>query len=215
MELFVSVGPNPRLVRMYLAEKGIELPEVHVDLLGAENRRSEYLAINPGGQMPALRLADGQVIAETLAICEYLEELHPDPPLFGRSPEARAETRMWLRRVENLYVRPMIDSYRAGVGYERFKDRMRLLPHAVPEILALATDGLDWLDAQLGQGPFIAGDRLTLADIMLYCFMDFAIERGVLPASPAHENLAPWFDRMAERPSARQTRHYTYHGRQG
>ena len=99
MKLLNSFGPNPRMVRMFMAEKGIELDAVEHDLMAAENRQGPYVARNPGGQMPALELDDGSVLAETVVICDYLEDKHPNPPLVGSSPEERAETRMWTRRV--------------------------------------------------------------------------------------------------------------------
>ena len=210
--LYVSVGPNPRLVRMYLAEKAIPLDEVHVDLVGGENRQAGYLAMNPGGQMPAMRLASGQVIAETLAICEYVEELRPDPPLYGATPEARGETRMCLRRIENLFVRPMIDAYRYGIGHDRFKDRMRLIPAASDDLTALAHDGLEWIEANMA-APFVLGNRITVADLMLHAFLDFAYERKVMEHDPAHVRLADHMAMMTDRPSARQTRVYSYTGR--
>ncbi|MDF1854941.1 glutathione S-transferase family protein [Pseudooceanicola sp.] len=204
-QLFISIGPNPRLVRMCAEEKGLEIPETLVDLRGGENRRDAYLKLNPGGQMPALRLPDGQVIAETLAICEYLEELHPEPALIGSNPAERGETRMWLRRVENLYVRPMIDAYRYGPGLPLFANRMRCLPEAAPDLLLLAHDGEAWLNAQIGKGPYLAGARMTLADVMLFAFVDFAAMRNVMTLDPAHAALQPWFARMAARPSAAAT----------
>ena len=99
MKVYDSFGPNPRALRMFLREKGIELTKIDVDLLGAENRRAPYTERNPGGQVPALELDDGRVLGETVAIFEYLEEKHPTPPLVGRTPEERAETRQWQRRV--------------------------------------------------------------------------------------------------------------------
>ena len=100
MKLLNSFGPNPRMVRMFMSEKGIELESVEHDLMAAENRKAPYTDKNPGGQMPALELDDGSVLAETVVICDYLEELHPNPPLIGASAQERAEARMWNRRVE-------------------------------------------------------------------------------------------------------------------
>ena len=100
MKLFTSIGPNPRVVRMFMAEKGIEIPLESVDLMGGENRREPYTGRNPAGQIPCLELDDGRHLAEVTAICEYLEELHPTPPRIGATPEERAETRMWVRRID-------------------------------------------------------------------------------------------------------------------
>src|SRR5262249_61533843 len=100
MKIYASLGPNPRALRIFLHEKGIEIPKEAVDLLGMENRRPPYTDRNPGGQLPSLEMDDGRVIGETVAIFEYLEERHPSPPLVGATPEDRAETRGWQRRVE-------------------------------------------------------------------------------------------------------------------
>ncbi len=109
-----AVGPNPKLVRMFAAEKGIDLNAVtvEVDLMGGANRQPEFLAVNPAGQLPALEIDDGRVIAETTAICEYLEETHPEPALIGVDAADRAETRMWVRRVEWKVIQPLADGFR-------------------------------------------------------------------------------------------------------
>jgi len=100
MKLYDSVGPNPHVVRMFIAEKGIEIPTETVDIMAGANRKPDYLAKNPGGGSPALELDDGSVLAEITAICEYLEERFPTPPLLGSTAEERAETRMWTRRID-------------------------------------------------------------------------------------------------------------------
>ena len=130
MKLLNSMGPNPRMVRMFMIEKGVELESLEHDVLGAENRKPPYTDKNPGGQMPALELDDGSVLAETVVICEYLEELHPSPALVGTTPQERAETRMWTRRVEQKITDNMYNGFRFSEGLERFKDRMRCLPEA-------------------------------------------------------------------------------------
>jgi glutathione S-transferase len=107
MKLYNSIGPNPRMVRMFMHEKGIEIPLEAVDLMGGENRRAPYTDKNPAGQLPALALDDGTVIAEITAICEYLEDIQPEPHLIGGTPQERAETRMWTRRVDLNIVEPM------------------------------------------------------------------------------------------------------------
>jgi glutathione S-transferase len=204
MRLYQSIGPNPRLVRMFLIEKGIELPTVDVDIIGGENRLPPFLAINPAGGTPVLMLDSGQALAETTAICEYLEELHPQPPLIGSTPEARAATRMWTRRVDLAVVQPMTAGFRAAEGLPMFKDRVRCLPLAAQDLKATAREGLAWLEAQIGDQPFIAGQAVTLADIMLYCFVEFGalVGQGL---DPGHARLGAWRERMARRDSARAT----------
>ena len=118
MKLLNSMGPNPRMVRMFMIEKGIELESLEHDILGAENRKSPYTDKNPGGQMPALELDDGSVLAETVVICEYLEEVHPSPALIGTTAQERAETRMWTRRVEQKITENMYNGFRYSEGLE-------------------------------------------------------------------------------------------------
>ena len=202
MKFFNSIGPNPRLVRMFAAEKGIALTEtVEVDLMAGENRQSAYLDRNPAGQVPCLELDDGSTLAETVAICEYLEEIHPEKPLIGATPEERAMTRMWTRRVESKVNAPMADGFRFAEGLPLFKDRIRTLPDAAPGLKAMAQDGLAWFDEQLASRDYIVGDRFTLADIALFAFVDFGASVGQA-VDPAHKNVSDWLERVKSRPSA-------------
>lgn len=200
MKLYTSIGPNPRVVKMFMAEKGVDLERVEVDLRGGENRREPFLAVNPSGQSPALQLDDGSVIAEITAICEYLEEKTPNPPLIGTTAEERAKTRMWTRRVDLKVAEPMANGFRFGEGLPMFKDRLRCLPEASAGLKAVAQDGITWLDANM-QGPWIAGDRFTLADILLFAFMDFGAVVGQ-PIDPKNKKIVDWFERVKARPSA-------------
>lgn len=206
MKLLNSMGPNPRMVRMFMIEKGVELESLEHDVLGAENRKPPYTDKNPGGQMPALELDDGSVLAETVVICEYLEELHPSPALVGTTPQKRAETRMWTRRVEQKITDNMYNGFRFSEGLERFKDRMRCLPEAADGLKAVAQDGLAWLDALMDGKEYVCGDRLTIADLVLYCCMDFAAGVGQ-SLDPSLPNISAWFARMDARPSAKTSLH--------
>jgi glutathione S-transferase len=139
MKLHNSIGPNPRVVRMFLAEKGVSIPLEKVDLIGGENRREPYLSKNPSGQLPCLELDDGTFLAEITAICEYIEEKHPKPALIGSTPEERANTRMWVRRIDlNISSRWRTDSAMRKVS--RFKDRMRTIPQAADDLKATARE---------------------------------------------------------------------------
>jgi glutathione S-transferase len=201
MKFFNSMGPNPRLVRMFAAEKGIELAEtIEVDLVGGENRQAPYTDRNPAGQVPCLELDDGSTLAETVAICEYLEEVHPEKPLIGSTPEERAMTRMWTRRVESKVNAPLADGFRFAEGLPIFKDRIRTIPHAADDLKAIAQDGLKWFDDQLSGKDFIAGDRFTLADIVLFAFLDFGASVGQ-PLDPSLKNVNAWLERVKSRPS--------------
>jgi glutathione S-transferase len=201
VKLFNSVGPNPRFVRMFLAEKGISLPTIEIDLMAGENRKDAYREKNPFGQLPALELDDGRVISETTVICEYIEERKPDPVLIGKTPEERAETRMWTRRAVLNVIEPMSNGFRYKDGLPMFKDRMRVLPEAADGLKALAQDGLALFDQCLAGKPWIAGNRFTLADIALYSLLDFFAMVGQ-PVNPELKNVSAWFQRVAARPSA-------------
>jgi glutathione S-transferase len=200
MKLYTSVGPNPRVVKMFLAEKGMTLPHAAVDLMAGENRQAPYTSkVNPAGQTPALELDDGSMVTEITAICEYLEERQPSPPLIGSTPEARAETRMWARRVDLKICEPMANGFRFAEGLKLFENRLRCLPEAASGLKAVAKDGEEWLEGQF-KGPWIAGDRFTLADILLFCFIDFGGQVGQ-PLDPGFTKLNAWFARVKERPS--------------
>ena len=206
MKIYDSFGPNPRALRMLLHEKGIEIPKEAVDLLGMENRRPPYTDRNPGGQLPSLEMDDGRVIGETVAIFEYLEERHPSPPLVGATPEDRAETRCWQRRVELRITEHLYNGFRFAEGIELFRPRLRVLPEAADGLKATVRDNLVWLDGLLAGKTWIAGDRFTIADIILYCALDFG--RGVgQQFDPDLRNLAGWFERVAARPSAAASLH--------
>ncbi len=206
MKLLNSFGPNPRMVRMFMIEKGIELESDDLDILGGDNRAEPYLKKNPGGQMPALELDDGTVIAETTTICEYLEERHPEPVLIGSNPEERANTRMWVRRVELNITEHMYNGFRFAEGLELFKNRMVCIPEGADGLKKKARAGREWLDGLMAGHDYVAGDAFTLADGILYCCMDFA--RGVgQPVDSEFGNLSAWFDRIHSRPSAAASMH--------
>ncbi|MGD0076382.1 MAG: glutathione S-transferase family protein [Candidatus Binataceae bacterium] len=206
MLFYNSLGPNPRALRMFLAEKGITLPTRELDVLAADNRKPPYVERNPGGQMPALELDNGKCIGETVAIFEYLEETHPKPPLVGSTPEERAETRQWQRRVELQITEHLYNAFRYGEGIDLFKTRMRVLPEAAPGLKRIVQDKLKWLDGLMDGKQFIAGDRFTIADIILYCALDFGAGVGQ-PIDPSLSRIKAWFDRVDARPSAKASLH--------
>lgn len=201
MKLHTSIGPNPRVVKMFLAEKGLDIPLVKVDLMAGENRQPPYSTdVNPAGQTPALELDDGRCVTEITAICEYLEERQPNPPLIGTTAEERAATRMWTRRVDLKVCEPMANGFRFAEGLPLFENRLRCLPEAAPGLKLVARDGVEWLEGHF-QGPWIAGERFTLADILLFAFLDFGGQVGQ-PLDPAFARIADWFERVKARPSA-------------
>ncbi len=200
VKLYTSIGPNPRVVKMFIAEKGLDIPREDVDLMAGENRQAPYVAKNPSGQMPALELDDGAILAEITAICEYLEETHPQPPLIGATPLERAQTRMWARRIDLNINEPMANGFRFSQGLALFQNRFRCIPEAADGLKATAREKLAWLDGLIAGRTFIVGERFTLADILLFSFLDFGAQVGQ-PLDPANANLAAWFERVKTRPS--------------
>ena len=202
MLFYDSVGPNPRMVRMFAAERGIELPSTKIDLRGGENRQPPYLAKNPAGQMPALELDDGFVLAEITAICEYLDETASSgPSLIGADARQRAETRMWTRRIDLYIVEPLTAGFRYAEGLKMFQSRMHCIPQAADDFKAIAQQKLAWVDGQIAGREFVCGDRLTMPDILLFAFLDFGNGVGQ-PLNPALTQVAAHFARMKARPSA-------------
>lgn len=200
MQLYNSIGPNPRVVRMFMAERGIALPMVEVNIRGGENREAPYLAKNPAGQSPALELDDGTCLAEITAICEYLDEISPGPSLIGATPRERAETRMWVRRIDLNIVEPMLAGFRYSEGLKMFQTRMHCIPHAADDLKKIGQIKLRWLNGLMEGRTWVCGDRLTLADVFLFCFLDFCA--GVRqPVDPDLTAITGWYARMKERPS--------------
>ena len=202
MKLYDSIGPNPHIVRMFMAEKGIDLPKQTVDLRGGENRQEAHLKRNPMGQMPTLELDDGSFLSEITAICEYLEEKNPQPAMIGATPEERAECRMWTRRVDLNICEPLANGYRFGEGLKMFEKRIPCVPEASPGLKMVAARRLLWLNDQIAGKDYLCGKRFTLADIFLYGWLNFGNQVGQ-PLDPDNTHIAAWFARIGERPPAK------------
>lgn len=192
-------APNPRRVRAFLAEKGIDLPETPVDMMKREHKSDEHKARNSLGQVPTLELDDGTCISETVAICRYFDEVQPDPPLFGRTPVEKANVDMWIRRVEFQVMSPVGMYWRHAHPFTarlltQFKDFGE-------SNKALYVSAQTWLDRELADKPFVAGETYTMADICLLSTVDFATWIG-LPMEAEFANLKAWHDRVTARPSA-------------
>ena len=203
MLFYDSIGPNPKVVRMFMAERGISgIPSETIDLRGGENRREPFLSRNPAGTCPALALDNGMVLAEITAICEYLDEIGPPgKTLIGKTPEERAETRMWARRIDLHVLEPMANGFRYTDGLKMFENRIHCIPAAGADLKAIAQEGVTWLDGLIGGRTFICGERLTLADILLFVFLDFFA--GInQPLNEANRNIVAWYGRMKARPSS-------------
>ena len=201
MKLYNSIGPNPQVVRMFLAELGQEIEMVEVDLMAGENRQEDHLKRNPSGQMPALELDNGDFISEVTVICEYLDENQGNTDLVGKSAEDRAETKMWTRRIDLQIVEPLTNGFRYSEGLEIFKTRMRVIPEAAEGLKLIAQEKILWLDSLMEGKEFVCGDRFTLADVMLFCFLNFGATVGQT-INPEAKNITAWFEKVKERPSA-------------
>ena len=201
MKLYdTKVAPNARRVRIFLAEKGLSIPLVPVDLGKLEHKEASYAAINPVQQVPALELDDGTILTESIAICRYFEELHPDPPLFGTGALGRAMVDMWQRRLEfGLFAT-------VGQAFRHLHPAMAAME--APQISAWgeankprATAFLHMLDRHLADRDFVCGDRFTVADITGLVAMDFTkLARIAVPDELEH--VRRWHAALAARPSA-------------
>lgn len=204
MKFYDSFGMNPRIVRFFMLEKGIELETKQIDIFSMENRRQPYLSQNPSGQTPLLELDDGTCLAETGAICEYLEDKYPDPALIGATAEERAITRMWWRRVEINICLPMLYGFYFDEGYEIFRERTHCVPEAAPGMKERARKGMEWIDPLIEDGKWLAGNRFTVADICLYCYID-AVRDVNQPMPAGCSRLDAWFTRVGLRPAASES----------
>jgi glutathione S-transferase len=167
-----------------------------------DNRREPYLSKNSIGQMPALELDSGHCVTEITVICEYLEDTHPTPPLIGDNPEKKAETRKWTRRIDLNICEPMASGFRYSQGLPLFKDRIPTFPQAADGLKKVAQHYLKWLDGEMAGKEFVCGKRFTMADILLFAFLDFGNTVGQ-PLNPDFKNVSAWFARVKERPSAK------------
>lgn len=202
MKLYDSkVAPNPRRVRIFLAEKGITVPTEQVDIAKMEHKTAQYAAINPLQRMPALVLDDGTIITESIAICRYFEMLHPELPLFGVGPKDVAIVEMWNRRAEINFFSSVAAVFR------HTHPAMKELE--VPQVPAWAEANrpqvgrfLEWIDCELATREFIAGDRYTVADITMQVAVDF-MKPGRLVVPEGVSNVRRWHAAVSARPSAR------------
>ena len=201
MKLYDSaMAPNPRRVRIFLAEKGVSVPVEQVDIGKAVNRQPEFLKKNPLGGLPVLELDDGTCIAESVAICRYFEETHPQPPLMGTDAKDRALVEMWQRRMELELFRNVTGCFQNT--HDFFKGRIEQVPAYGEVCRKNARARLAWLDGELAGRSFVAGERYTIADITALCSIDFGRVVDIRIA-PEQKNLQRWYDAVSTRPSAK------------
>ncbi|MCP5179317.1 MAG: glutathione S-transferase family protein [Pseudomonadales bacterium] len=198
MRLYESPSPNARRVHVFMAEKGIDMERVRVDIRKGENLSPEYRARNPIGRVPVLELDDGTFLAESVAICRYLEHLNPDPCLFGAPGLPAAQVEMWHRRAEINFFLNVASAFRNITGF--FKDRETCVKEWGEVCAKTAADVLPVFDAQLAQSEYLAGDTFSIADITLAIAIDFArmVKVVTLPEVP---NVDRWHKLVASRPS--------------
>ncbi len=198
MKLYESPSPNARRVQVFMAEKGVDCERVPVDIRAGENITPEFLAKNPGGRVPVLELDDGTFLAESIAICRYLEGLHPEPNLFGSDPLSSAQIEMWQRRVEMLFMAEVAGAFRNITGF--FKDRETCVKEWGEVCAAKAPKALQMFDDQLANNTYLAGDTFSVADITLAIALDFAkmVQVVELPELP---NISRWYAEVSARPS--------------
>lgn len=199
MKLYTTkVAPNPRRVHIFLAEKGIEIECVELDLGKSENLDPDFVAKNPLGRVPVLEMDDGTYLAESVAICRYFEELHPEPPLFGTDAKDKAVVEMWNRRMESEVLGNVSNCFRHTHPY--WEGRIPQVPEFGELCRKNLLERMNWLDQELAGREFIAGDRFTVADIT--AITGFQLAR--IPKIRIGEeltNLTRWYDAVAARPS--------------
>lgn len=201
MKIYDSkIAPNPRRVRIFLAEKGIEIPYEQIDLAKAQNQSPEFLKINPMGRVPVLEMDDGTHVAESVAICRYFEEVHPEPALMGVDARDKALVEMWQRRMELNLLAMVSGCFRNTSDF--FKGRITQVPEYGQVCKDAAEKMYDFVDGELANRQFIAGDRYTIADVTALVAIDFA-KLIKLRVGPEQKNLSRWYETVAARPSAR------------
>ena len=194
-------APNPRRVRIFLAEKGItDIEYVQLDLAGGDNLKPEYRAKNPLGKVPLLELDDGTMLSETVAICRYFEEIQPEPALMGTTPMEKARIEMWQRQCEIYFSLQVGMCFQHTTGY--FKDRMTPVKEFGAEAGKNAAGFMSLIDKHLADSVYVAGDHFSIADITLLTAIDFA--RVIkLPVTDEHPNLQRWYELISVRESAK------------
>ncbi|MEM7413083.1 MAG: glutathione S-transferase family protein [Myxococcota bacterium] len=202
MKLHEAESPNARRVWIFMAEKGIDIPRVTVDIRGGENLKPDYLKMNPMGRVPVLELDDGTCISESVAICRYLEGQHPDPCLFGAPGAEAAQVEMWNRRAELNFGLNAAMAFRNITGF--FKDREECMPEWGKLCAGEARKFLGVFEERLGESEYVVGDQFSIADISLGVFYGFSFmieQLAKIDLELKRPNLTRWYGTLSERPS--------------
>ena len=196
----LTAGMHPRRVRIFMAEKGLSIERREVDAAGGANAMPDFLRLNPLGKLPVLELDDGSAIAESLAICRYLEALHPHPPLMGRTPQTAAHIEMWTLRIDHELSQPIALAFVHSSDF--YRGRVEQVPEVAGWARNRALQTMAWLDDELAERSHIAGDDYTLADIVAQCACVLGKAVG-LRIPPEKTHLSRWFTLVSARPTAR------------
>jgi glutathione S-transferase len=193
-------APNPRRVRVFLAEKGVAYDTIEVLIANAAHQTPEFRKKNPIALLPVAEFEDGRILRESMAICRYVEELYPEPNLFGTTPWERAQVEMWNRHAELELLFPISQVFRNSHKY--WIGRIKQSPEFAEIMRNLVQERFGWFDHELEKRPYIAGDRFTVADITAMCAIDFGKVSQIRIDPASTPNLAAWRARIAERPSS-------------
>jgi glutathione S-transferase len=196
----LSAGMHPRRVRIFMAEKGLAIDRREVDAAGGANARPDFLRLNPLGKLPVLELDDGSAIAESLAICRYLEAMQPLPSLMGRTSQASAHIEMWTLRMDHELSQPIALAFVHSSDF--YRGRVEQVPEVASWARGRALQTMTWLDGELTGRNHIAGEDYTLADIVAQCACVLGKAVG-LRIAPEMTHLSRWFAQVSARPTAR------------
>jgi glutathione S-transferase len=194
-------APNPRRVRIFLAEKGVAYDTIEVSIAASEHQKPEFRKKNPLALLPVLELDDGKILRESMAICRYLEELHPEPNLFGSDAWERAQIEQWNRHAELELLVPIAQVFRNTNAF--WNGRIKQSPEYGEIMRELVGSRFDWIEGELALRPYLAGPRFTVADITALCAIDFGKVSNLRVKAETHPNLAAWHARVSGRPSAK------------
>ena len=194
-------APNPRRVRIFLAEKDVAYDTIEVLIAASAHQTAEFRLKNPLALLPVLELPDGRVLRESMAICRYMEELHPEPNLFGKDAWERAQVEMWNRHAELELLIPISQVFRNTNKF--WEGKIKQAPDFGAIMREQTAGRFDWLERELQQRPYLAGERFTVADITALCAIDFGKVASIRIDAATHPALAAWHQRVSERPSTK------------
>lgn len=194
-------APNPRRTRIFLAEKGVAYDTIEVSIATAAHQTPEYRKKHPLALLPVLELPDGRILRESIAICRYVEETHPEPNLFGADPWERAQIEQWNRHAELELFVPISQVFRNTHAF--WVGKINQAPEFGTIMRELVGERFDWFDAELASRPYLAGERFTVADITALCAIDFGKVSDIRINGETHPNLKAWHQRVSERPSTK------------